>query len=389
MNERLTYRAREVLAIAADEARSFNHEYVGTEHVLLGLIAEQSGAASQVLRSLGVDVNRVRAEIEKVVSPGPTPVTMRELPRTPRTTQVIEYALDEAHSVGQKTVDVEHLLIALLREPEGVAGIVLSNLGVETDRMRAEALRTRIELMKIVERTVRPLSSSTPRKRKMREELFAHLTSIYEDELSRTGDSGAAFAAAARRFGEPAELAREFEASLPVHERVSYWMERLVAYRAPESAARYSLRMACHTFALLAVILGLVTCAVAVRYGWIENVMTLARVLGAIVVLTPPAQFVIWLAYIKLRDAMWGAFGSRKSLTRVSLLGVVIAAAVQLYLMGVAGATRFDPSAGLDAARFAGVIAVITAFAFAVLAYTSGPGEIRDTQWALLELEAA
>jgi ATP-dependent Clp protease ATP-binding subunit ClpC len=389
MSEQLTDRVRKVLSLAADQARSLNHEYVGTEHVLLALVAAQSGTASHVLQSLGVDMGRIRAEIEKLVLPGSTPVSKLELPRTPRTKQVIEFAQDEAHSVGQKAVDVEHLLIALLREPEGVAGVVLSNLGVKTDQLRSEALRTRIELMKIVERTVRPVPSSTPHKRKMREELLAHLSTIYEQELVRRGEPAAALDAAAERFGAPSELAREFELALPLHERLSYFTERFVAYRAPESAARYSLRMAWHTFLLLAVVLSIVTGGVALRYGWIDDVKTLAGVLGAIVLLTPPAQFVIWLAYIKLRNAMWGAFGSRKSPGRVFMFAVLIAAFSQLYLMGIAAVARMDSSAALDAARLGGIVAVVCAVAFAVLAYISGPGEIRDTKWALLEIESA
>ncbi|HEX2477485.1 MAG TPA: Clp protease N-terminal domain-containing protein [Lacipirellulaceae bacterium] len=389
MKRHLSERANKALAFANDEARSLNHEYVGTEHVLLGLIAEPSGVVSSVLGAMGLDVARIRSEVERLVQRGSEPVSTGALRHTPRTQQVIEFAHDEAQSVGQKVVDVEHLLIALLREPDGVAGVALNNLGVKPEQLRAEALRTRIELMKIVERAVRPVPSSTPRKRKMREELLAHLSTIYEEELARRGKVSTAYKEAARRFGAPAELAQEFQASLPIHERISHFMERFVAYRAPESAAQYSLRLAWHTFALLAAVLGIVTAGVALRYGWTNDVKTLARVLGAIVVLTPPAQFVIGLAYIKLRDAMWGAFGSRKSPGRVLVLAMLIAAAAQLYLMGVAAVIRMDLSTALDAARLGGIIAVISAVAFAVLAYISGPTEIRDTQWALLEIEAA
>jgi uncharacterized membrane protein YraQ (UPF0718 family) len=95
------------------------------------------------------------------------------------------------------------------------------------------------------------------------------------------------------------------------------------------------------------------------------------------------------LAYIKMRDAMWGAFGSRKSIARVFVLDVLIAGVAQLYLMGIAAVARLDFSAALDAAGQGGMIAVISAIAFAILAYISGPGEIRDTQWALLEIESA
>ncbi len=389
MKRQLTERANRALALAADEARSFNHRYVGTEHVLLGLVAEPSGATVDVLGAMGVDVARIRSEVERLVQRGSGTISPGTLPRTPRTQQVIEYAHDEAQSVGQKVVDVEHLLIALLREPDGVAGVALRNLGVKPDQLRAEALRTCIELMKIVERSVRPVRSSTPRKRKMREELLAHLSTIYEEELTRSGQASLALREAARRFGTPAELAREFQDTLPIHERISHFVERFVAYRAPETAARYSLRLAWHTFAMLAAVLAIVTSCVALRYGRTEDVKTLTRVLGAIVVLTPPAQFVIGLAYIKLRDAMWGAFGSRKSPGRVVAFTVLIAAVAQLYLMSVAAIIRMDLSVALDAARFAGIVAVTSAVLFAVLAYIGGPSEIRDTQWALLEIEAA
>jgi ATP-dependent Clp protease ATP-binding subunit ClpC len=242
--------------------------------------------------------------------------------------------------------------------------------------------------MKVVEQAVRPVSSSTPRKRKMREELLAHLTTIYEEEFARCGEPAAALSRAARRFGEPAELAREFQSSLPFHERVSYFTERFVAYRAPESAARYSLRMACHTFVLLAAILSVVGFGVYLRYGWIDDLKLLFRVLGAIVVVTPPAQFVIWLAYIKLRDAMWGAFGSRKSLRRVFLYGLLTCATAELYLMGVAGIASVDFGAALQAASTAGWISAVSAMTSVCIASLSGPSEIRDTQWALLEIDA-
>jgi hypothetical protein len=389
MKTQFTKRALKAIALAADEARSFNHEYVGTEHVLLGLLAEPSGAAGDVLATLGVDAGHIRKEVERLVQRGPVPVTTGVLPQTPRTLQVIEYARDEAHGVGQKVADVEHLLIALLREPDGVACVVLKNLGFKPDQLRAEALRTRIELMKIVERSVRPVRSSTSRKRRMREELLAHLSTIYEEALAKSGQPASALKEAARRFGAPAELAHEFQASLPIHERISHFMERFVAYRAPETAACYSLRLAWNTFLLLAVVLSFVTVGVALRFGWTEDVKTLARVLAAIAVLTPPAQFVIGLAYIKLRDSMWGAFGSRKSAGRVLVLTLLIAAVAQLYLMGVAAFIRMDLSVALDAARVGGIIALICAAAFAVIAYIGGPAEIRDTQWALLEIEAA
>ena len=109
----------------------------------------------------------------------------------------------------------------------------------------------------------------------MREELLAHLSTIYDEELARSGQASLALREAARRFGTPAELSREFQDTLPIHERISHFMERFVAYRAPETAARYSLRLAWHTFALLAAVLTIVAGGVALRYGWTEDVKTL------------------------------------------------------------------------------------------------------------------
>jgi hypothetical protein len=302
---------------------------------------------------------------------------------------VLEFAREEAQAVNQTQIDVEHVLLGLLHDPEGVAGLLLRKLGVNPQELRAEVLKTRFSLMKIVERAVRPVRASIVRKRKMREELFAHLTAIYEQELARLGDPNAAVDEAARRFGEPAELADQLQSALPYYERISYFTEKWVLYRAPESVPRYSLRLAGYTSFLLAVILSLVTGGVFLRYGWVDDVQTLARVLGAIVLLTPPAQFVVTIVYVKIRDALWGAFGSRKSFARALLLSVVIAAVAQAYLMGVAAAARWDLGAAVEAARLSGIISLISGIAFVVLAYLSGPSEIRDTQWALLDVETA
>ena len=223
----------------------------------------------------------------------------------------------------------------------------------------------------------------------MRDELFAHLAGIYEQERTRLGDPAAALKQAARRFGAPGELTRELENALPAYERFSGFIERWVQYRAPESAARYSFRLAINTFLALAGILSLVTFGVFLGYGWIPAVETMVRVFAAILLLTPPLQFAISLSLIKMRDAMWGAFGSRKSLGRVFVCSLAIAAAAELYLMGVAAVARLDLSAGFNAARVGGVIGVICAVAFVAIAYVTGPTSIRDTKWALLDIETA
>lgn len=138
MYERFTDRARKVMQLANQEAQRLNHEFIGTEHVLLGLVKEGSGIAGNVLLRLKVDVRAVRAETEKYVKPGPDMITMGKLPFTPRVKRFVENAIAEARSLGHNYVGTEHLLLGLLVEQEGVAFDVLSGLGVAADAVRAE-----------------------------------------------------------------------------------------------------------------------------------------------------------------------------------------------------------------------------------------------------------
>ena len=140
MYERFTDRARKVMQLANQEAQRFNHEYIGTEHILLGLIKEGSGVAANVLKNLDVDLRTIRLAIEKLVQSGPDMVTMGKLPQTPRTKEVIEYSMDEARNLNHNYVGTEHILLGLLREPEGVAAQVLMNLGLKLENVRAEIM---------------------------------------------------------------------------------------------------------------------------------------------------------------------------------------------------------------------------------------------------------
>ncbi len=140
MFERFTDRARKVMALANQEAQRFNHEYIGTEHVLLGLVKEGSGVGANVLKNLDVDLRKVRLEVEKLVKSGPDMVTMGRLPQTPRAKKVIEYAIEEARNLNHNYVGTEHLLLGLLREQDGVAAQVLMNLGLKLDEVREEVL---------------------------------------------------------------------------------------------------------------------------------------------------------------------------------------------------------------------------------------------------------
>jgi len=140
MFERFTDRARKVMALANQEAQRFNHEYIGTEHILLGLVKEGSGVGATVLKNLDVDIKKLRLEIEKLVKSGPDMVTMGKLPQTPRAKKVIEYAIEEARSLNHNYVGTEHILLGLLRENEGIAAQVLMNLGLKLEDVRQEVL---------------------------------------------------------------------------------------------------------------------------------------------------------------------------------------------------------------------------------------------------------
>src|SRR3954447_24632728 len=142
MYERFTDRARKVMQLANQEAQRFNHEYIGTEHILLGLVKEGSGVAANVLKNLDIDLRKIRLEVEKIVQTGPGSemVTMGKLPQTPRAKKVIEYSIEEARNLNHNYVGTERLLLGLLREQEGVAAQVLMNLGLKLEDVREEVL---------------------------------------------------------------------------------------------------------------------------------------------------------------------------------------------------------------------------------------------------------
>jgi len=138
--EKFSERARRVLTLAQEEAQSLNHSYIGTEHILLGLVREEEGAAAKVLTNLGVSLNKVRASVEFVIGRGEKPSTS-ETGLTPRARRVIELAIDEARYLGHNYIGTEHLLLGLLREGEGIAAGVLDSFGITLERARAEIER--------------------------------------------------------------------------------------------------------------------------------------------------------------------------------------------------------------------------------------------------------
>jgi ATP-dependent Clp protease ATP-binding subunit ClpC len=141
MFERFTDRARKVMALANQEAQRFGNDYVGTEHILLGLVKEGSGVAAQVLKNLDVDIKKLRMEVEKLVKSGPDMVvSMGKLPTTPKARKVTDYAIEEARALNHNYVGTEHILLGLLRETDGVAAQVLMNMGLKLEDIRQEVL---------------------------------------------------------------------------------------------------------------------------------------------------------------------------------------------------------------------------------------------------------
>jgi len=139
--EKFSERARRVLSLSQEEALRFNHNYIGTEHILLGLVRETEGVAARVLSNLGIELTKVRSAVEFIIGRGEKPVSGENIGLTPRAKRVIELAVDEARRMSHHYIGTEHLLIGLMREGEGVAAGVLESLSVTLDKVRAETQR--------------------------------------------------------------------------------------------------------------------------------------------------------------------------------------------------------------------------------------------------------
>jgi len=140
MFERFTDWARRVVVLAQEEARMLDHNYIGTEHILLGLIREGEGVAAKAIESLGISLETVREQVEEIIGQG-RQAPSRHIPFTPRATKVLELSLREARRTGHHDIGTEHILLGLVREGEGVAAQVLGSMGADLTRVRQQVIQ--------------------------------------------------------------------------------------------------------------------------------------------------------------------------------------------------------------------------------------------------------
>ena len=139
-HDKFTERARKVLSLAQEEAQRFQHDYIGTEHLLLGLVREGEGVAAKVLSNLGVELKEVRNAVEAMIGRG-DPIVLGELGLTPRAKNVLELAADEARRLNHDSIGTGHLLLGVVREGDGIAARVLQSLGVNLEKVRTQTIR--------------------------------------------------------------------------------------------------------------------------------------------------------------------------------------------------------------------------------------------------------
>jgi hypothetical protein len=159
--DKFTERARKVLSLAQEEAQRFNHNYIGTEHILLGLVREGEGIAAKVLNNLGVDLNKVRSSVEFIIGRGDR-IVLGEIGLTPRAKKVIELAVDEARLLNHHYIGTEHLLLGLVREGEGIAAGALESLGVNLEQVRTQTIQVLSQASGPYHRSTSAASSSIP-----------------------------------------------------------------------------------------------------------------------------------------------------------------------------------------------------------------------------------
>jgi ATP-dependent Clp protease ATP-binding subunit ClpA len=214
--QRFTGRAREVVVLAQDEARALKHNYIGTEHILLGLLREEEGLAARVLESLDITVEGVRAQVARIVGQADE-VTTGQIPFTPRAKKVLELALREALSLGHNYIGTEHILLGLVRENEGVAARILLDFDADAEKIRNEIIRMLSSLGRRQEQS-KPLAprelTSPPVAREVLDEL-AHIEQERETAIAEQRFQAAA--ELTERESALVHVARELQAAWEAH----------------------------------------------------------------------------------------------------------------------------------------------------------------------------
>jgi len=181
MFNRFTERARKILLLAKEEARRFNHDYIGTEHVLLALIYEHEGVAAAVLQNLNIDLDALKRDTERLLNPGGSTSVLGDLPFTPRAKKVLELSAEEARNMGHNYIGTEHILLGLIREGEGIASQVLFNHGVNLNTTK----KAIIELLggNVPSSALQPHTSSSPKKTPALDSFGRDLTSLAQKNI--------------------------------------------------------------------------------------------------------------------------------------------------------------------------------------------------------------
>jgi hypothetical protein len=222
----------------------------------------------------------------------------------------------------------------------------------------------------------------------LREELLAHLESIYDQEYARLNDPDAAFRHASQRFGDPADLSREFQRNVPLQERFSYRIERLFAWRAPESGSRYCLRMAVCCLILM-VPMWLLAAMQLIVVGWHPERWFILRPITALLLLLPANQYLLGLLYLKIRDSLLGAFDRPQSLPTAIFLAALMAILVLASLFAFDVIAESNVSIAIEFLSPACAASIVIAIFYLLMARFRGPSEISDTLYASLDLTPA
>jgi hypothetical protein len=242
------------------------------------------------------------------------------------------------------------------------------------------------ELMVAVERAVRPVRASGARKDRMREELLAHLTAQYEENMARLGDSPAALAEALRRFGGTEQLTRELQASLLPPERMAFALERWLGWRAPETAFRYNVRLALWLFLFIALVL---VAAIAVQLAVgrsVDAIWMRVRLGGSLLLVLDLELFLLGLLYFKVRDALCSnraAPPSRRQAVMLCALAAIVtlASGPSLSLLALG-----DLTLAADILRLWLPLALLVPLSLALFGVFFGPSQIRHVEWCCLDI---